>query len=69
MLSKEERFILVELCELSIRVQKERLEKITEEFSESTDIIKSTQRLYNELQRKEKIIDKLREIEIKENTI
>lgn len=65
-ITEEDKKILIELCELSLRTQRERLTVLNDEFPESIDVIKSTKKLYKKLLEKEIIVDKLRQLKTKE---
>ena len=66
-ITRKDKRILIELCELSLRVQWERLEVLEDEFPESQEVIKTIKRLGKELMAKELIVDKLRTLQTQEN--
>ena len=66
-ITKRDKRILVELCELSLRVQWERLETLEDEFPESQEVIKTIKKMGKELMAKELIVDKLRTLQTQEN--
>ena len=66
-ITRKDKRILIELCELSLRVQWERLEVLEDEFPESQEVIKTIKRMGKELMAKELIVDKLRTLQTQEN--
>ena len=66
-ITRKDKRILIELCELSLRVQWERLEVLEDEFPESQEVIKTIKRLGKELMAKELIVDKLRTLQTQES--
>ena len=66
-ITKKDKRILVELCELSLRIQWERLETLEDEFPESQEVIKTIKKMGKELMAKELIVDKLRTLQTQEN--
>lgn len=66
-ITRKDKRILIELCELSLRVQWERLEVLEDEFPESQEVIKTIKRMGKELMAKELIVDKLRTLQTQES--
>ena len=66
-ITRKDKQTLIELCELSLRVQWERLGVLEDEFPESQEVIKTIKRMGKELMAKELIVDKLRTLQTQEN--
>lgn len=66
LITEKDKKTLLELCELSLRTQRERLSELEYEFPESNEIKISTKKMYKKLLEQELIVDKLRQLQTQE---
>lgn len=66
LITEKDKKTLLELCELSLRIQRERLSELEHEFPESNEIKLSAKRMYKKLLEQELIVDKLRQLQTQE---